>query len=126
VSIDTEGLSSGNAALRVDADSNTDTFLYLRKPILVKPGKIIVEYRARGEAIRKEGSQYGNSYVGFILVDAEGKKSFATNLHSGSFGWNGFSASADIDPKKIKSIDFAVFLNESGTLWLDDIEVSYR
>jgi hypothetical protein len=125
LSIDSASPSSG-ASLRLDADADTSSWLYLSKPVSVRPGELSASFKSKAEGIRKEGSQFGGSYVGFILEGPGGKKTFAVRILSGSFDWSGFEVSTRIDPKEVRSIDFAVFLNESGTLWVDEIEVAYR
>jgi hypothetical protein len=118
--------ASGGTSLRLEADANTTVFASLHKPIAVKKGKLTLSYSAKGEGIRTEEGQYGGSYVGFIMVDKDGKKHFAVQLHAGSFSWEEYSVSKEIDPRQVASIDFAVFLNESGKLWVDDVKVAYE
>jgi hypothetical protein len=125
ISID-RAAAAGGAALRLDADASTSCFLILRRPIAVKSGELTARFNAGGECIRKESFQYGGSYVGFILTDSSGKASFVVRPLSGSFGRETFKLEATVDPRRIAEIDFAILLNESGTLWVDDIEVGYR
>jgi hypothetical protein len=121
-----KGAARGASSFRLEADSSTTFFRCLQKPIAVKKGKLTLSYSAKGEDIRKEGSQFGGSYVGFIIVDKSGGKHFSVKMHSGSFPWGDSSLSVDIDSKQVSAIDFTIFLNESGKMWVDDVKVAYE
>jgi hypothetical protein len=120
------GEGPGGAALELEANSATSVWYCVQKPIAVKKGKLGLSYKAKAEDIHTESGQFGGSYVGFIVGYKDGTRRFAAQTHSGSFGWRDFSREEAIDPAKVESIEFTVFLNESGALWTDDIEVGYR
>jgi hypothetical protein len=116
----------GAAFLRLSADDSTEVWYCPFKPIEVKQGRLFLRYRAKGEGIHTAQGQFGGTYAGFILTGVDGKNSFQVVVHAGSFAWGDFSLEHEIDPKKVKSILFQIFLNESGVLSVDDIEVGYR
>ncbi len=116
----------GSASLRLEADADTSSWRWLHRPIAVRKGVLTLSYRCKGEAIRKEAGQFGGSYVGFVVEGTDGNKRFAVRMHSGSFPWGEYSLQESIDPRKVASIEFAAFLNESGRMWLDDVEAGYR
>jgi len=118
--------ASGAASFSLRADSETRSWLYLGKPVAVRPGTLTLRYRARGEGIIKEAGQYGNSYVGFVVTLKDGSVVFPRRSHAGSFPWSAHEVEYEVVPSRIRSIEFICFLNESGGLWIDDIAVAYR
>ncbi len=117
---------SGSVSYTFIADAATNYWYCLSRPVSIKNGTLTLRYKARGQAIRTEGSQFGGSYVGFIITEKSGKKRFAVAGHTGSFSWADFSLEEKINGNEVRSIDFTAFLNESGTLSIDDIAVGYR
>lgn len=118
--------ASGNASFSLSADSDTRVWLYLGKPVAVRPGTLTLSYSARGDGIVKEAGQYGNSYVGFVVTLMDGSVAFPRRTHAGGFPWSSFEVEYDVVPSRVRSIEFICFLNESGRLWIDDIAVAYR
>lgn len=120
------GDAPGGAALKLEGDADTSVWRCVQRPIAVKAGRLGLSYKAKGEAIRVEGGQFGGSYVGFIVAYKDGSRRFAVQMHEGSFGWREFSLEEGVDPARVESIALAVFLNESGALWVDDLKVGYE
>jgi hypothetical protein len=118
--------ASGAASFSLIADSDTRTWLYLGKPVAVRPGTLTLRYQARGEGIVKDAGQYGNSYVGFVVTLKDGSTVFPRRAHAGSFPWSVHEVEYDVVPSRVRSIELICFLNESGRFWIDDIEVGYR
>lgn len=116
----------GGSVLALEADSRTSSWLVIQRPLAVEEGTLALRWSARGEGIRAEGRQFGGSYVGLVLEMRDGSRRFAVRGHEGSFPWKEFSLEEPIDPAKIASIRCAIFLNESGRLWVDDLEAAYR
>lgn len=120
-----EGLGEGQI-LKLSADDATDSWFFVSRSMAMRKGTVSLRFRAKAEGIRKANGQFGNSYVGFVLTGKDGKKEFKVLGFNGDSAWKEYSIDCEIDPKKLSSIESAVFLNESGTLMVDDIIVEYK
>lgn len=112
--------------LRLAADADTAAFVIVTKPVAAGEGRLEASWSVEAEEIRKEGGQFGGSYIGFIVRNRDGSRRFAVRTYAGSFARRADSVTLEVDPRLVESIDFAVFLNETGTLWVDGIGIGYR
>lgn len=113
------------ASLVLSADDATDHWFSLSRPLELRPGELRLGFRARAEGIHAAPGQFGGSYLGFILTGKDGKRSFKVQSLAGSFPWKDFEYRCLIDPASTAAVEFMIFLNESGTLMVDDIVVGY-
>lgn len=128
--IDDTTSHSGNKSLKISGDKNTKYWAILIKPILPLYKSIEVSYFVKGNNIRKEGDQFENCYVGFIVDHISGETEFLVKGYDGTFPWT--QDVARITERKLKSyydegssIVFAIFLSMSGEFWIDDLKFVY-
>jgi hypothetical protein len=124
VQIDSTTSYEGRASLMLRVNRETTRFYFVGTYLPIDKTSYRYVCYVKGDGIRRDGSQFNNSYVGFFIRYLNGKKKFVVTHNNGTFNWReetGFiriSNSADID-----SIQFGVFLSKSGSMWVDNIKL---
>jgi hypothetical protein len=125
--IDNSVAHSGAKSLKISSDINTGRWYFLGRQIPTNFRKIIVTYYAKGNNIHKEGKQFENCYLGFMITDPGGKKQFNANQYQGTFDWvYGELQLAEPELKSIRDsgskVEFGIFVSMSGEFWIDDLK----
>jgi len=126
VLIEAEGALSSRASLRLSSDASDSRWQYVYKPVAVQSGTLGLRCLARPTEVRAEGGQYENCYVGFLILNKNGKKEFKVRGFSGTEPTTAIEILAEINPARVESIEVVIFLSMSGDFRVDDIEVGYR
>lgn len=125
VLLDVTDAASGQNALTLKGDGTTQVWKSVGLPLEVKAGVLRATWKVRGNYIRKEGRQYDNAYVGIIGEEVGGKRFFHIQSYRDTFPWKTDSLSLQVDPGKIRNLQFLIFLSKSGELSVDDISLAY-
>lgn len=127
VEIDDTISHTGSSALRLTANAETQKFYSAEIDLPVENKKYTATFYINGKGIKREGKQFNSAYAGFIIRYKNGKKRFITYNTASTQDWIKVSRSIRLTGEKaIQSMSFAVFLSKTGTMWLDDIQISIQ
>lgn len=124
--LDARAPYEGAASLGLSGSADTTMWRIVTLPLAIEKGKLSLSWAVRGTDLRREGEQYDNAYVGVIVTDKAGKKSFRVKPYRGSFGWLRDGLEIELDPAAMARADFCIFLSISGELSVDDIRIERK
>jgi hypothetical protein len=125
VLIDNTNSFTGSSSIMLSADKDTKRFRIVGIYLPLEKASYKYSCYVKGNGIKLDGKQYNNAYTGLFIRYMDGKKKFVVNQNNGTFNWRKVKGGIRIiDTKGIESIQFAIFLSKSGTLWVDDIDLT--
>ena len=124
ISRDCDIMTGGSASLRMEGGIDTHRWYSLYQDVPQDTDTLTVEYNVRGEDIHQEGNQFDSCYVGFVYKDSNGNKQYVSNRYEGTFDWQEDTLQLIIEGLDASDIKFIIFLNKSGTFWVDDVVFS--
>ncbi len=113
-----------DAGLLLSGKASTMAWLSLSQELAVKKGKMYtLTFEARSEAIRREGRQFDNCYVGVMLFDTAGKRlDIEIQDLSQVPRWKKHRISFRV-PAKAAKAELLIFLSKSGTLMVKSVHI---
>lgn len=112
----------GKASLKLSADKKAGRFYYLGLQIPPDANRLRVRWFAKGQNIRREGTQFDNCYASLSFTDANGKRQRQGKSYDGTFDWKEDSVEVNLEKAGAVDAAFGIFLAKSGELWLDDLQ----
>ena len=114
----------GSVVLQLHGTPSTRSWTaVIANPIPVAAGdEVVLSARMKNEAVRREGNQFDNCYIGVELLDANGKRVDARpmSLPDGDHAWTEQRIRFRV-PDRATQARVTAFLSKSGTVWFDDI-----
>ena len=116
----------GSVVLQLQGNQSTRSWTAVTSdPIRVAAGdELLLSARMKNEAVRRDGSQFDNCYIGVQLLDANGKRVAARpmSLPDGDHAWLEQRIRFRV-PDGATQARVTAFLSKSGTVWFDDVAV---
>jgi formylglycine-generating enzyme required for sulfatase activity len=129
--IDDQVSHSGKKSLKLYGDKKATVWAIIQRPILPNYKSIEVSYYIKGNNIHKEGTQWDNCFVGFIISESNLERKLIVNRYGNTFNWERGSITLnERDLQSINenngSIEFVMLLSMTGEFWVDDIKFTYE
>jgi hypothetical protein len=116
----------GRSALKLSGDASVGSWQFVAQTLDASPGeRWTLRVAVKSDDVRREGQQFGNSYVRMSYLDAGGERlsSAITPMITGTHDWGDLVLEAVV-PERAASAEIALFLSMSGALWIDDLRLT--
>lgn len=121
-----ETTAQGPVALTLMGDRGTDHWFYAALGLKPRQGVLVLDAQVKGQDIRQEATQFDNAWIGLVLTDRSGGRTQALVPFQGSFDWTPVHQELNIDPARVRQLEFMFFLSKSGSLSARDIRLHWK
>jgi hypothetical protein len=114
-------------SLKLSGNENTIRWYTLGRTCDAAPGNLFeLKAKVKAQDVRKEGIQFPNWHLSLLFLDKAGNSVGVPRFASpgdGTYDWKDVELSAT-GPLETASVRVGIFLSMSGSVWVDDLELT--